>query len=273
VLAGAALALGCFAKQTEIVPAAAALAWAWGYRRAAAGAASASLALVGLAGAGAITAAWGTEPWRHMLGYTVGTFSAANLGVQALSHGAPWLVLLALAARLAWSRRATAADDGALWYWVVAVLWALSAARVGSSFAYFLDLHLATAVWVGPGLFRTGRDAREPGGARARAWTWLLAAQLVGANAGVGAALAVNLRRLDAFADGRPALCALVDSEPVLVTEEAGVVRACGRGALFHPFILTSLAEQGRWDAGPLERALARASIRLRCFRSIRAER
>jgi hypothetical protein len=259
VAAGIALALGCFAKQTQVIPALAALAWAWSRRRSGALPASLAFAALGALGSGAITAAWGPEPWRHMLGYTVGTFSAANLGVQAASHLIPWLVLLALAGRLAWSERGRAPGDGALWYWVIALAWSLSAARVGSSFAYFLDLHLATALVVGPRLF--GRAADAPA-ARARVWPWLAAAQIVGANAGAGAALAVNLARLDRFDRELPALCALVRSDPVLVTEEAGVARACGRTALFHPFILTSLAAQGRWDAGPLERSLAAGEYR-----------
>jgi hypothetical protein len=253
--AGVALALGCFAKQTEVVPALAALVWAWSYRRSAARSATLSFIALGVLGSAAITAAWGMEPWRHMLGYTVGTFSAANLGYQALSHVAPWLILLALAARLAWTERDRARDDGALWYWVIALAWALSAARVGSSFTYFLDLHLATAVWVGPRVFGTG--------GRSRAWAWLAAAQIVGADVGVGAALAVNVTRLQRFEESLPELCASVRAEPVVVTEEAGVARACGRPALFHPFILTSLAAQGRWDAGPLVRALAAGEYRV----------
>lgn len=264
-LAGVALALACFAKQTEVVPALAALGWAWARRREAAPWATAAFVGLGAVGSAAITAAWGIEPWRHMLAYTVGTFSLANLGFQALSHAAPWAVLLALAARTALRAPRAAAADGAFWYWAVAALWALSAARVGSSFTYFLDLHLATAVWVGPRLFggegAGGATAAAPLG---RGWTLLLALQVLGGSAGAGAALAVDVRRLRRAAAELPALCARLetaapDGAP-LITEEAGVARACGRSALFHPFILTSLAEQGRWDPGALERAIAAGS-------------
>jgi hypothetical protein len=186
----------------------------------------------------------------------VGTFSAANLGVQALSHVAPWLMLLAVGARAAWRERDRARSDAALWYWGITLAWVLSAARLGSSFGYFLDLHLATAVWVGPRVFGAG-------GCAGRVWGWLLAAQLVGADAGAGAALAANLTRLARERAELPALCARIRGEPVVVTEEAGVARACGRAALFHPFILTSLAEQGRWDPAPLERALAAGVYRV----------
>ena len=249
-LGAAALALGCFAKQTEVVPALAALAWLWTFRRGAALPAAGTFAALGLLGSAAITAAWGMEPWRHMLGYTVGTFSAANLGLQLLSHVAPWVILLALAARAAWTERDRAVRDPALWYFAITLLWSLSAARVGSSFTYFLDLHVATVVWVGPRVFE--RDARA-----ARAWGWLLAAQIAAADVGVGVALALNVSRLARERDELPALCAAVRADPVVVTEEAGSARACGRAALFHPFILTSLAGQGRWDAAPLERSLA----------------
>ncbi len=254
-LAGAALALACFAKQTQVVPALVALAWAWRYRRTAAPVATAALTALGLVGWAAITLVWGFEPWRHMIEYTVGTYSLANLGLQAASHALPWAVLLAFAARTAWLERTTAAADPVFWLWVGSLVWSLSAARIGSGYAYYLDLHLATAIWVGPRIFGVGRSGPR------RLWGWLLAVQIVGADVGVGATLAVNAARLRAVDDELPSLCAALSDAPDVIAEDVGIARACGRRPVLHPFIMTSLAERGRWDPSPLEAAVRRGDV------------
>ncbi|MHB1193978.1 MAG: hypothetical protein ACYC6F_13130 [Longimicrobiales bacterium] len=262
-LAGLALALACWSKQTQVVPAAVALAWAWRWRRGAALPATAAFALAGLVGAAGITAAWGLEPWRHMLTYTVGTYSLDNLGLQALSHAAPWAILLAFVARSAMGDGRVALRDPLLWLWMGTLAWSLSSARVGSSYAYFLDLHVATALWAGPRLF--GGGAPSP----SRAWRWLLAVQVVAADVGAGAALGVDLTRLREVERSLPALCAALGgtasdgptpasvgtSGPRVLSEEVGVARACGRRVVVHPFIMASLARQGRWDPAPLDAA------------------
>lgn len=255
VLAAAALALACFAKQTQVVPAAVALAWAWMHRRAGAPAAMAALASVGLAGSAAITLAWGVEPWRHMIVYTVGTYSLANLGFQALSHAAPWLVLLAFTAWTAWTERRSAAADPVLWLWAGSLLWSLSAARAGSGYPYYLDLHVATAIWAGPRIFGPGALAGS------QAWKWLLAAQIVGADVGVGTALAVNVARLREVEADLPALCATLGDAPAVLVEDVGLARACGRRVVLHPFVMASLAARGRWDPAPLDSALRRGDV------------
>ena len=99
-----ALTAACFAKQTQVVPALVALAWTWTHRRDVA--VMASVTAVGAAafGATALTLAWGVEPWRQMVTYTVGTYSIGNLGEQLRSHVAPWAILIGFAARVAWAR-------------------------------------------------------------------------------------------------------------------------------------------------------------------------
>jgi hypothetical protein len=157
-------------------------------------------------------------------------------------------VLIALAATTV-RGDALARADAAAWYGAAALAWTLSAARVGSSFGYFLDLHLAVVVFLGPRLF-------APRGALAGRWGWLLALQIVAADVGTGAALAVNLARTGRETAELPALCERIRGEPLALAEEAGLMRACGRPALLHPFIVTSLAEQGLWDPTRLETAL-----------------
>ena len=245
-LGGIALAVACFAKQTQVIPALVALAWVVSRRRLMAPAALTTFAGSGILGAGLITQVWGLEAWVHMLTYTVGTFSPANLGFQAMSYLAPWAILFAFLARTAYVERRTSLSDIVFWYWCGALLWSFSAARLGASHAYFLDLHLATVMWVGPRLFDSS------GAGRSRSWGWLLVLQVVGANVGVGAALATNLVRLHAVQDDLPGLCALLEGQGNVVAEDVGLVRACGHAAVIHPFIMSSLASRGLWDPTPM---------------------
>jgi hypothetical protein len=152
--------------------------------------------------------------------------------------------------------------DPLAWLWGGALVWCLSAARVGSSYAYFLDLHVATALWAGPRLFAAG------GGAPSRTWAWLLALQVVAADVGAGAALAVNLVRLRAVERDMPAVCAALGGStapaptaPLVLAEDVGVARACGRRVAAHPFIMASLAQRGLWDPAPLDAAVRSGGI------------
>ena len=81
--------------------------------------------------------------------------------------------------------------------------------------------------------------------------------QIVGAALGAAGALAANITRLARTEAELPALCARLNREPRMIAEEAGLARACGRPALIHPFIMTSLAAQGLWDPAPFERGLS----------------
>ncbi len=264
-----ALALACFAKQTQAVPAVLALGWTWVHRRRVAPVVTAVFAVAGFAGAAGIGIVHGAEAWRHMVTYTVGTYSATNLGEQMLSHLAPWIILLVFTARIAWPATERPWRDPAMWYWAGALIWSLSSARVGSSYAYFLDVHLATVILAGPLIFgESGAGSRIFGesdaGSRilgvsdagSRLWGALLAMQIIGADVGAGAALAVNISRIESTERELPALCARLRAEHQVLAEEAGVMRACDRPALIHPFIMASLAAQGKWDPAPFERAL-----------------
>lgn len=253
--AGTALAFACFFKQTQVVPAAVALTWLTFYRRPLAPWAWGGFAVVGIVGVGAISVAFGAEAWLHMLTYTVGTFELANLGWQFLSHVAPWCLLFSVAVWRRWKLGADGRGDAAWWYFVGAALWSLSAVRRGSGFQYFLDLHLATAVWVGPWVFAEGlRSVKGVGG---RLLAWALAVQILGADLGVGAAAGLNLDRLRRVDDQLEGLCHQLEAPGPVLAEEAGLARACGRTPALHPFIMTSLAEQGIWDPSVFEARVA----------------
>lgn len=257
--AGLCLGLACFFKQTQVVPAAAGLGWlAWAHGRRRAGLATAAFVVTGVTGSLAILGAFGWEAWQHMLVYTVGTYSLANLGFQAASHLLPWAVFLAFAAVTAWRSRSEARADPLPWLMAAALLWSLSAARVGSSYPYFLDLHLATALWVGPWLFGgTGTGAPRP----PRPWLrTVLLVQLVGANLGVAAVLGLHLREGRRVEAALPVLCEAMGPGDRALGGSPGLVRACGKEPLLHPFIMSSLARQELWDPTPIARAMARGA-------------
>jgi len=256
--AGVALGAACLAKHTQVVPAVVGLAWLAIYRRGDFKPALVGFVMAGLAGVSAITVGFGVEAWRHMLGYTVGTFSAANLGWQFLSHVAPWVLFLVVAVWRGMARGAGERGDVAWWYWCAALVWSFSAVRQGSGYPYFLDLHVATAVWVGPFLFD---KAGWPSGWLGRVLPWALVIQIVGANAGVGAVVGLNLSRLQDLDAQLPSLCSEFDATGLVLTEEAGLARACGRIPAVHPFITTSLAAQSQWEPGTFEGLVASGEL------------
>ncbi len=258
-LAGFALAVGCFAKHTQVVPAVVGLAWVAVHRRSDLKPVLMTFAATGLAGSAALSLAFGVEAWRHLLVYTVGTFSAGNLAWQSLSHVAPWAMLLGVVVWRAGARGPAARADAAWWYWCGALLWSLSAARRGAGYPYFLDLHVATVVLVGPMVFG-GAGGWSDGWLR-RVLPWAFAAQILGADIGVAVASGLNLDRLRRVEAHLGALCDEFDPTGPVLTEEAGLARACQRVPVVHPFITTSLAAQGRWDPVPFEARVASGGL------------
>jgi hypothetical protein len=256
LLAGGLLALGVFGKQTAVVPVLVILAWSVRHRHAVAPAALAGLLAAGVGGAAILTAVWGLEPWRHLVLYTVGTPELANLGRLLLRYVAPWTVFLVWSGVAIARHRDRSVADLVPVLVVTTALWSLSAVRAGASFGYFLDLHVLVAVWVGPSLFAATGPCWPNGGACSPRITVLLLAQLLAAAVGTTLALGLNVtRRMDQGA-AVAATCARVAGTATLF-EEAGLARACGMRAWLHPFILASLAQQGRWDPAPVERMLA----------------
>ena len=267
--AGVLLAMSCFAKQTQVVPSLVALIWVWKYRPTELRSILFGYLGVGIAGVTAITLMWGFEPWRHMLIYTTGTYSIMNLGWQFLSHVAPWTPLLSVAAYSVLRGRPEARSDPVWWYWCSALVWSFSAVRSGSSSAYFLDLHLATVMLVGPVLFSVGGvfgDADQasletPKPRRHRWLPWILAFQVIGANIAVGTVAWINLSRVSDITEDLASICSEFPRPGPVLAEEASIAQACGHSALIHPFIMTSLSRRGLWDASDFETAVASGEI------------
>ncbi len=267
--AGVLLAMSCFAKQTQVVPSLVALVWVWKYRPTELRSILFGYLGAGIAGVTAITLVWGLEPWRHMLIYTTGTYSIMNLGWQFLSHVAPWTPLLSVAAYSVLRGRPEARSDPVWWYWCSALVWSFSAVRSGSSSAYFLDLHLATVMLVGPVLFSAGgvlagadqASLRIPKTRRHRLLPWILVFQVIGADIAVGTVAWINLSRVSDITGDLASICSEFPSPGPVLAEEASIAHACGHSALIHPFIMTSLSRRGLWDASDFETAVASGEI------------
>ena len=267
--AGVLLAMSCFAKQTQVVLSLVALVWVWKYRPTELRSILFGYLGAGIAGVTAITLVWGFEPWRHMLIYTTGTYSIMNLGWQFLSHVAPWTPLLSVAAYSVLRGRPEARSDPVWWYWCSALVWSFSAVRSGSSSAYFLDLHMATVMLVGPVLFSAGgvlagtdqASLQIPKTRRHRLLPWILAFQVIGADIAVGTVAWINLSRISDITEDLASICSEFPRSGPVLTEEASIAQACGHSALIHPFIMTSLSQRGLWDASDFETAVASGEI------------
>lgn len=256
--AGLFLAMACLAKQTQVIPALVALAWAWRHRRPAFGPTLLGYALGGSIGVSLISSTWGMEAWNHLLTYTTGTYSLGTLLEQMSSHLAPWSLLLAVAAWRGVTGGARQRSDIAWWYWCGAIAWSFSSARDGAGYPYFLDVHLATIVLVGPLLFSPDNRGAAPRAARGR---WLLplvlVVQVVGADIAAGTLLTLNARTVADRTSHLTVVCGEDLPPGPMLVEEAGLARACGRRPLLHPFIMASLAARGLWSPTELEKSVA----------------
>jgi hypothetical protein len=258
--AGIALAMACLFKQSQVVPALIGLAWLAVRGRPGAGLAATTFVASGIVGSAVITAAFGPMAWRHMLTYTVGTYSLLNLASQFAQHVLPWIPVALLGA---WSigRYDPARRDLSTWYFVGATLWMFSAARVGSGFPYFLDWHFASLICCAPvvaGWLRT-----EVAPARKRpAGVWVL--PIVAADLAVAVVLAANVYRGVLTSRALDALCPLIPAAPaVTVAESAGAIRACGGRPVAHAFITANLTRRGLWAEEPYVRDLRAGAYRV----------
>lgn len=248
---GVLLALGCLVKQSQVPVSLAGLIWAWRHRPSSAAQVTGAYALTGAVGSAAILAAFGPEAWRHILTYSVGTYSLANLGKQLASHALPWAGFAGLGLWLG-ARSGADRSDPRWWYFAASGLWSLSAMRVGSGYPYFIDWHVATLLWIGPWVAGYLRGPTpEPG---RPGWALpVLALQAVGGALGVAAILGYHLATVRNTAALLPDLCAEVAPASALTPASSpGLVRACGGRPALHPFIMSSLARQGLWDPSPL---------------------
>lgn len=246
-LAGALCALACFAKQTQVVSALIALLWLLRYQRGRS--LSFGLGFLAMAGLGASTASFmfGPELWRHLVLYTVGTYTWSLLGWQLLGSVVPWILLVAAAVALG-ARSREGRADLRWWYFCGSSVALLSSARSGSSYQYFIEWSLALILWLGPQL----------GAWVTRPWVVaLLALQLLAADVYQASQLVLMGRHLVS----NQVLLArlgpwLPEPSGLICTDEPGLARASGRQPALQPFIISNLARRGLFDERQVVREL-----------------
>ena len=263
-LAGVLLAIACLTKQTQVVLSIVALAWAFRDRPRAAARTIVTFVVTGALGCVAITGMFGVEAWRHMVPYTVGTYSLSQFGQQTASYALPWIVFAVIAYREVvrepgWTR------DLRAWYLFGSTPMLLASARVGASYQYFLDWQFAVLLWVGVALQGWLAESGAGGAANETRWRRFvplaLVAQLAIADVATAGRLVEHWRETRSWSVSLPLLCPAMPMSPVLtVAEYPGLVRACGGRPAVHPFIMASLASRKLWDETIFVSDLARGS-------------
>ncbi len=254
-VAGVALALACFAKHTQVLFPLVGAVWLARYHRNRLIPFLGGVLPTALVGVTLMHWVFGPEAWRHLITYTVGTYSVGQLVEQFASFVVPWCVFIVLAIWLARNERQERSDLR-WWYFVASSVWLLAAAREGSSSNYFIDWAFATLLWIGPWL---GSWLVAPSRRAVPLFvSFALAAQILGAGIGVAVALFINVAALSETRASLPALCeAIPPDQEIVPIENPGLARACGRRSAIHPFIISSLAIRGLWDESPFVEDLA----------------
>lgn len=244
VLAGVLMASACFVKQTQVFSVGLVVMWMLVHRRQSLFAFAFPAIAAGVVGAALTHGFFGEQVWRHVITYTVGTYSLGNLSLQLTSHALPWLAF----ATLAWYhsfKNDVARKDFLTWYLGGSSLLLLTSARIGSGFQYFLEWQLLVLLLIAPALQQFvlfGRSVRRP----------LLASVLVtivALNAGVMSFLAYNWRLARHTELAFQNLCAFAPEAPMLTpTENLGAARACGLRPALNPFIIANLTDRQLWN-------------------------
>ena len=254
-VAGGCLALACFVKQTQVVSLAVMGAWLLAYHRRALPAFALASTAVAAVGAVVVFGSFGLDAWRHLVTYTIGTFSVEGLWHELVRHVGPWTLPLVFGLSIA-ARDPTGRRDVRFWYFAGSSLSLLSAARAGAASHYFIEWSLATLLWIGPSLQALLRTPQRRGWVAAA-----LGAQLVLGDAIAAQKLVARGAGLQQTELALPALCAALPARAPAPIESAAIARACGGTPVLHPFIMTNLARRGLWDERPFVRALEQGAF------------
>ncbi len=249
LLAGLALALACFVKQTQLFFACLGGLWLLSQDRRSFSRYLLSLGTVGAAGMTLLHHLFGPEIWRHLLTYTVGTYSWTQLVSQLEAHFLPWAIFMGISLAF---QKADWRKDLRWWFLVGSSVWLLATAREGAGPQYFIEWNCAILLWLGPFLCRWMTEER-PQGRLAFLYPVLLLMGFIAADINVAWNLIWgDARELRETTSHLPALCrALQQSEIPVPIEEAGLARACGRQTVLQPFIMSNLALRGLWNETP----------------------
>lgn len=247
VWSGILMGLGCFAKQVQVLPVFIALFWLLRFQRSKLIPFTIALVLVGLLGSLWIDLRFGDEAWRHLILYTVGTYSLKQLLLQFLAFFMPWILFFIAGILLGLSSK-EGRRELTWWYFVGTSLGLISTIRMGSSDQYFIEWSFATLLWLGPGWahgFRTEGNKKL----LRKTWSYILIIQVMLADLVTGGLLLFEGKKLGRKVEQISSVCRYFPDAPIEVpTEAPGVVRHCGGRPALHPFIMTNLNHRGLWD-------------------------
>ncbi len=255
ILSACFLVLACFVKHTQVISVLAALLWMIVYRNKYFFTHVLTTLLLGIAGLLAIQLSFGTEVWRHLYNYTVGQYSFAQFFEQWASFFLPWFIFFGLGIWISIQQPAQR-KDLRWWYFVGSSVWIVLATRIGSGYHYYTEWAFAVLLWIGPSLANWIEN--KNGGHVQPAHTFGLVFQIIGANVALGILLYVNITHLAQAESALPQICKEFENISASIpAEPPSMVLACNKQPALHPFIMSSLANQGLWDETPFLQKLS----------------
>lgn len=237
------LSLGCFTKQTQVITVFIAFSWlltrslpksfyffiffggvSWGLFK-------------------YFEVQFGPEMLKHLLTYTVGSFSIKQLIRQFFFHVLPWTGFVIFAFWKAFTSPAKKKDI--LWFYFLGQsIWLLSSAREGASYQYFMEWSLATLLWIAPTLYKASPFPLIR----------LLKIQYILGILGMTLLLGYHGLQLFKTNQALSDICnTLQKTSKYILTDDPGLVRACGQNPGLQPFIFRNLAQKGLWNEKILE--------------------
>ena len=255
IAAGAAAALACFMKHSQVVPGFVFVLFLLASDRRRLLPFLLGGFLIAMPGVVILQIVFGNELWRQVVTYSVGWYSWEQLG-DGLQNVAVWTaaaiagIMLALRS----TEPAKLNADVRFWYFAGASVWIFSSARSGAGPQYFTEWCCATVIWIGPAisafLSRTNLQGRT-----VRALALAIAAQVLIADAITLVRLCGDVSFIRNTEAALEQVCASMPSgEKLVPIEYVGIARACGRQALLQPFIMTMLSRTGMWDDSVISR-------------------
>ncbi len=240
-------AIACFVKQTQVVPIFIGFFWLFkNHRR---NSFWFLFVVVSIGGVGALFLQYyfGEEIWKHLIIYTVGSFSFSALLKQLSLHLLPWVVFFSFGIWLGIKNKEEH-KDLRWWYFIGTTFSLLSSARLGASHQYFLEWTLATLLWFGPSILPFLTLQRRVVRGVVKIFSFLLLFQIFAADLGVATFLLHHIKSLKESEKDLPKICSSLKEAELIPSGDPGLIRACNKIPALQPFIMTNLARKKLWD-------------------------
>ncbi len=243
-------AIACFVKQTQVIPILIGFFWLLKYHRKNSVWFALIVTFIGGVGALFLQYYFGEEIWKHLILYTVGSFSFSSLLKQLSLHLLPWIIFFSFGIWLGFKNKEEQ-KDLRWWYFVGTTFSLLSSARLGASHPYFLEWTIATLLWIGPSIQSSLSSQKNGVGREIRLFSFLLLFQIVAADIGIGVVLFHHVKNLKELEKNIPSLCSNLGTVETIPSGDPGLIRACGKIPALQPFIMTNLSRKKLWDQTP----------------------